>query len=131
MYVAIAALNRPNARKQLTPPRLEHQNWKEVKQMPNSEGVLINRTVTLWVHTEQLWRSLEAAVGLKKYEIGRFKEWAALYPKHFGEDSYDLDSVISWACEHGVPHTIESHVHFSGSTGKVNLAKERLTVAGG
>lgn len=95
------------------------------------EGTLTERSLTLWVHTEELWRDLEAAAGLSCYELGRFKEWAALGPKHFGGDNHDLDAMIQWAREHGIPYTEERAVHYAGTTGIVDPASEELTLAPG
>ncbi|MGV9839108.1 hypothetical protein ACWDUL_33590 [Nocardia niigatensis] len=95
---------------------------------PTDGGTETDRTLTLWVHTEELWRDLEAAAGLTRYALGRFKEWNALGPAHFGADQYDLDAMIRWARAHGIPHTDERAIHYSGTTGLVDLTNEQLTL---
>ena len=91
-------------------------------------GMESDRTLTLWVHTVELWRDLEAAAGLTTYALGRFKEWNALGPAYFSADDYDLDAMIAWAREQGIPHTDERAVHYSGTTGVVDFTSERLTL---
>jgi hypothetical protein len=93
----------------------------------SGESVLVDRSVTLWVHTEELWQSLEAATGMPRCGLGRFKTWAALDPKVFGGGTYDLDAMIRWAREQGVPYTEERAVHYAGTTGVVNHGTETLT----
>ncbi|WP_280248363.1 MULTISPECIES: hypothetical protein [Nocardia] len=93
---------------------------------PTDVGTETDRALTLWVHTEELWRDLEAAAGLAAYELGRFKEWNALGPKYFQARDHDLDAMIGWARAHGIPYTDERAVHYSGTTGIVDLTNEQL-----
>jgi hypothetical protein len=88
---------------------------------------LAERELTVWVHTEELWRDLEAALGLLPCELGRYKPWARLCPKHVRPD-VDLDKAIAWAREHGIPYTVGSRVHHHGTTGTVD-DDEYLTLA--
>jgi hypothetical protein len=83
------------------------------------------------VHTEELWRDLEAAAGLPRYALGRFKQWNALGPAHFDGKTYDLDAMIRWAREQGIPFTEERAVHYRGTTGVVDLASEHLALSPG
>ncbi|NUR59340.1 MAG: hypothetical protein HOV87_11825 [Catenulispora sp.] len=87
---------------------------------------LTERELTVWVHTEELWRDLEAALGLLPRELGAYKPWARLYPKHVRPD-VDLDKAITWAREHGIPYTVHTSVHHHGTTGTVD-ADEYLTL---
>jgi len=87
---------------------------------------ITERNLTLWIHTEQLWRDLEAALDEPKYALGRFKPWAALYPKHL-DDQYDLDKAIAWARKNGIPYSEETRVHHRGTTGTVD-ADDYLTL---
>lgn len=95
----------------------------EVCDDTTANGAETERNLTLWVHTEELWRDLEATAGLA---LGRFKEWNSLGPAHFSADRFDLDLMIAWARAHGVPHTEERAVHYNGTTGVVDLASEQL-----
>lgn len=106
----------------------------QLDESPNAEpardqGVVTSRTLTLWVHTAELWRDLEAAAGLNKHALGRFKEWNALGPAHFGDDTYDLDAMIRWAREQGIPYSEEREVHYRGTTGVVDPTSEHLTLS--
>lgn len=94
----------------------------------NPQGVVVERSLDIWVHTEQLWRELEAAAGLREYELGRFKQWAYLDRKSFSADSHDLDAMISWARSRGIPHTVTFSVHYTGTTGKVDFRDDTLTL---
>ncbi|WP_194838441.1 hypothetical protein [Nocardia sp. XZ_19_369] len=89
-------------------------------------AVLIERDLTLWIHTEELWRELESALGLPRYHLGRFKEWNALGPKHL-DTTCDLDAAQTWARERGIPHTVTASVHYPGTTGTVG-SDDQLTV---
>lgn len=88
---------------------------------------LTERHLTVWVHTEELWRDLEAALGLRPRGLGGFKPWARLYPKHVRPD-VDLDKATAWAREHGIPYTVHTSVHHHGTTGTVD-ADDYLTLA--
>ncbi|KOV84775.1 hypothetical protein [Nocardia sp. NRRL S-836] len=92
------------------------------------QGTIVDRDLDIWIHTEQLWRELESAAGLPKYELGRFKEWCALQRATFSANSYDLDAMISWARSRGIPHTVTSSVHYTGTTGKVDFRDDTLTL---
>lgn len=98
---------------------------EDTAQREQHEGVMTERTLTMWVHTEDLWRDLETAAGLPLHGLGRFKQWNALGPKGFTE-SYDLDAMIRWAREHGVPYTEERAIHYPGTTGVVDHTSDQL-----
>jgi len=77
---------------------------------------ITEHNLTLWIHTEELWRDLETALGEPRYSLGRWKEWNALGPKHLNQ-TYDLDKAVAWARKNGIPYTEERHVHNGGTTG--------------
>lgn len=107
------------------------RGWAAARPDPsNNRGTETHRMLTIWVHTEELWRELETAAGLSRFELGRFKEWAALDPRHFDSGRYDLDAMIGWAHAHGIPYTEERAVHYRGTTGVVEPTAEQLTLNG-
>lgn len=58
------------------------------------------------ITTEAMWRDLERALGLPRYRLGRFKEWAAGDPKLLTA-KYDLDAAARWAQSNGLPYEDE------------------------
>ncbi|MFF5230259.1 hypothetical protein [Dactylosporangium sp. NPDC000521] len=84
--------------------------------LPLPAGQLVERTVSIeGITTEAMWRDLEAALGLRRYSLGRFKEWAADMPKHL-HGGYDLDAAIAWARRHGLTFEAEQRVRVAADT---------------
>lgn len=82
-----------------------------------STGQLIDRHLTLWIHTGHLWRDLETTLGLPRYGLGGFKQWAADRPKHLDGSRYNLDAAISWAHRNGIPYQEERTTRHPGAVG--------------
>lgn len=89
----------------------------------------VDRNVTIWVHTEELWLSLQAAVAPPTDPLGRFKEWNALGPAWFNTSRYSLNAMVRWARTHGIPYTDERAYHYTGTTGTVDHTTDQLTLA--
>jgi len=81
------------------------------------DGEVIERTVMLHgVQTEEQWRDLEQALGLERYGLGRWKQWAAGEPKLLSDSkspwAYDLDAAIAWARNRGLVYEVETNVRY-------------------
>lgn len=89
-------------------------------------GTLIERTVTVWIPTEELWQDLERTAGRPGHRFGRFKQGEDLGPRDFDADQCDLDAAITWARAQGIPYTEERAVHYGGTAGVVDHLTDRL-----
>lgn len=88
------------------PARWYGQVWQRL----DPAGHLVDRSVAIeGIITEAMWRDLEAALGLARFELGRFKQWAADQPKHLS-DHYDLDAAVAWARRKGLTYQDERTV---------------------
>ncbi|HKT02873.1 MAG TPA: hypothetical protein VJT31_25360 [Rugosimonospora sp.] len=79
-------------------------------------GQLTDRTVSIeGITSEAMWRDLEAALGLARFELGRFKEWVGGGPRHLSsQHGYDLDAAVAWARQHGLTYEDERSVRVPG-----------------
>ncbi|WP_331758027.1 hypothetical protein OG225_41920 (plasmid) [Nocardia sp. NBC_01377] len=104
----------------------ENHSTRDGSAEDTGHGVLIERTVTVWIPTEELWQDLERTAGRPGNRFGRFKQGGELCPSDFDADQCDLDAAINWARAHGIPYTDERAVHHSGTIGFVDHLTDQL-----
>jgi hypothetical protein len=74
------------------------------------DGRLTDREVCIYDLTETQYRELEAAMGLPRYPLGRYKQWSAPDGVHLGS-SYDLDAAIGYARRAGLRYSETREVY--------------------
>jgi len=89
-----------------------NEPWTRIR----TSGTQTARTITITgITTEAMWRDLEAHLGLPRYGLGRWKEWAADRPTILGA-SYDLNAAADWAIRNNLPYDDERSTHYEPTT---------------
>ncbi|MEU7802672.1 hypothetical protein AB0B10_25770 [Micromonospora arborensis] len=74
-------------------------------------GRVTARSVSIeGITTEAMWRDLEQALGLSRYELGRFKQWWT-GPRTL-DGCYDLDAAARWAQRNGLAYEDERTLRY-------------------
>jgi hypothetical protein len=93
--------------------------YGEVWQRVDPAGQLMERSVSIeGIATAAMWQELEAALGLDRHKLGRFKPWTVASPKYLS-DSYDLDAAVAWARQCGLTYEDERRVRVPAGAGGV------------
>ncbi|MEV4199382.1 hypothetical protein [Micromonospora globbae] len=74
------------------------------------DGRLTDREVCIYGLTEAQYRELEAAMGLPRHALGRYKQWSAPDGVYLGS-RYDLDAAIGYARRTGLRYSETREVH--------------------
>jgi hypothetical protein len=80
-----------------------------------AEGRLTDREVCIYGLTEAQYRELEAAMGLPRYALGRYKQWSAPDGVYLGS-RYDLDAAIGYARRTGLRYSETREVYHAPAT---------------
>ena len=76
-----------------------------------ADGEVTDRAVCIYGLTEQQYRDLEAALGLQRHALGRYKAWSAPDGVYLGTQ-YDLDAAIAYARRTGLRYSETHEIHY-------------------